>query len=119
MAIPVIEPGKTRIGWIGTGVMGASMCGHLMAKGFAATVYNRTKSKAEPLLAKGAQWANSPKQVASQSDVVFSIVGFPGDVRECILGANGALNGSKKGNILVDMTTSEPSRSTRCSSPRT
>lgn len=104
-----IAPGKTRIGWIGTGVMGSSMCGHLIAKGFAATVYNRSKDKAQGLLDKGAKWAATPKAVAEASDVVFSIVGFPSDVRSVILGADGALAGSKAGDILVDMTTSEPS----------
>jgi 3-hydroxyisobutyrate dehydrogenase len=104
-----IAPGKTRIGWIGTGVMGSSMCGHLIGRGFSATVYNRTRAKAEPLLAKGAAWADDPRDVAEQSDVVFTIVGFPRDVREVVLGPDGALAGSKPGNILVDMTTSEPS----------
>ena len=104
-----VEPGRTRIGWIGLGVMGRSMCGHLIDKGFSATVYTRTKSTADAILAKGAAWADSPKAVAEQSDVVFSIVGFPSDVREVLLGENGALAGSKKGNVLVDMTTSEPS----------
>ena len=104
-----IEPGKTRIGWIGTGVMGASMCGHLLARGFSATVYNRTRGKAERLLAQGAVWADSPREVAQHSDVVFTIVGFPRDVREVVLGPEGALAGSKPGSILVDMTTSEPS----------
>src|SRR5262245_29083322 len=109
MSPPTIAPGKTRIGWIGTGVMGASMVGHLMTAGLAATVYNRRKEKAESLLAKGAKWAGSPKGVAEASDVVFAIVGFPNDVREVMLGSNGALAGSKAGNVLVDMTTSEPS----------
>lgn len=109
MAAPRIEPGKTRIGWIGTGVMGSSMCGHLMAAGFSATVFNRTREKAKPLLDKGARWADSPKQVAEASDVVFTIVGFPADVRQVILGSDGVLAGSKSGNIVVDMTTSQPS----------
>lgn len=109
MAVMQIVPGKTRIGWIGTGVMGSSMCGHLIAKGFAAYVYNRSKDKAKGLLDKGAKWADSPKAVAEQSDVVFTIVGFPSDVRSVVLGTDGALAGSKSGNILVDMTTSEPS----------
>lgn len=104
-----IVPGETKIGWIGAGVMGSSMCGHLIDKGFSATVFTRTKSKADPLLAKGAAWAATPKAVAEQSDVVFAIVGFPRDVREVMLGADGALAGSKSGNVLVDMTTSEPS----------
>lgn len=109
MAVMQVAPGKTRIGWIGTGVMGASMCGHLRQKGFACTVFNRTKSKAQPLIEKGAQWADSPCAVAEASDIVFTIVGFPHDVRETILGGQGVLAGSKQGNIIVDMTTSEPS----------
>ena len=104
-----IAPGTTRIGWIGTGVMGSSMVGHLIAAGYSATVYTRSKSKAEPLIEKGAKWAETPKAVAEQSDVIFSIVGFPSDVRLVMLGPDGALAGSKAGNILVDMTTSEPS----------
>ncbi len=109
MAVTQVAPGTTRIGWIGTGVMGSSMCGHLIAKGFSATVYNRTRAKADRLVEQGATWADSPRAVAEQSDVVFTIVGFPTDVRETILGEQGALAGCKKGNILVDMTTSEPS----------
>ena len=109
MAAPTIEPGTTKIGWIGTGVMGASMVGHLLDAGFSVTVFSRTKSKCDPLIAKGAAWADSPQAVAEASDVVFSIVGFPNDVREVMLGSNGALAGSKPGNILVDMTTSDPS----------
>lgn len=108
MASIEIAPGKTNIGWIGTGVMGSSMCGHLISKGFSATVYSRTKQKAAELLDQGAQWADAPRQVAEASDVIFTIVGFPADVREVILGDQGTLAGSKPGNILVDMTTSEP-----------
>ncbi len=109
MTAPTIAPGQTKIGWIGTGVMGSSMVGHLMAAGFSATVYSRTKSKSQALIDKGAKWADTPKAVAEQSDVIFSIVGFPSDVREVMLGKDGALAGSKKGNVLIDMTTSEPS----------
>lgn len=109
MPIDPVAPGKTRIGWIGTGVMGASMCGHLIGAGYSATVYNRTREKAQPLIERGARWADSPRSVAEASDVVFSIVGFPSDVRETMLGERGALGGSRPGMILVDMTTSEPS----------
>src|SRR5438445_5700341 len=109
MAIPKAAPGQTRIGWIGTGVMGRWMCQHLITKGYAATVYNRTRDKAQPLLDAGAAWADSPKAVAERSDVVFAIVGFPKDVREVFLGTEGTLAGSRKGTVLVDMTTSEPS----------
>ncbi|MEX0794730.1 MAG: NAD(P)-dependent oxidoreductase [Pirellulaceae bacterium] len=104
-----ITPGKTKLGWIGTGVMGSSMCGHLIDAGFTATVYNRSKDKAAGLIEKGATWADTPKAVAEASDVIFTIVGFPQDVREVILGDDGVLAGSKKGNVIVDMTTSEPS----------
>ena len=100
------EPGRTRVGWVGTGVMGRWMCQHLMTKGYAATVYNRTKDKAKPLLDAGAAWGEAPRAVAERSDMVFAIVGFPKDVREVFLGAEGALAGSKPGTIFVDMTTS-------------
>ncbi|APW59608.1 NAD(P)-dependent oxidoreductase [Paludisphaera borealis] len=103
-----IEPGKTRIGWIGTGVMGSSMCGHLIAAGYQATVYNRTRSKTDAVAAKGAKVASSPREVAEASDVVFTIVGYPRDVREVVLGEQGTLAGVKAGAVLVDMTTSEP-----------
>lgn len=109
MSVLEVAPGKTRIGWIGTGVMGASMCGHLMAKGFQATVYTRSAAKAEALRSRGATWAATPRELAKNSDVIFSIVGFPKDVREVMLGADGALAGAAPGSILVDMTTSEPS----------
>jgi len=108
MQFSTATPGTTRIGWIGTGVMGRWMCQHAMAKGFPATVYNRSRDKAQPLLDLGAQFADSPKAVAERSDVVFAIVGFPRDVREVFLGPAGALAGAKPGAILVDMTTSEP-----------
>ena len=109
MPITKAEPGKTRVGWIGTGVMGRWMCQHLMDKGYKATVYNRTKDKAGPLLDAGAAWGATPKAVAEASDVVFAIVGFPKDVREVFLGPQGALAGSRAGAALVDMTSSEPS----------
>src|SRR5262245_7051219 len=109
MAINRAEPGKTRIGWIGTGVMGRSMSQHVMSKGYSATVYNRSKEKARALLDAGAAWGDSPRAVAERSDVVFAIVGFPRDVREVFLGRDGALAGIKSGGVFVDMTTSEPS----------
>src|SRR2546426_5310588 len=101
--------GNARIGWIGTGVMGLSMCGHLLAKGHTVTVFNRTRTKAQPLLDKGAAWTNSPRVVAENSDVVFTMVGFPQDVRDVYFSANGVLAGAKRGSILVDMTTTAPS----------
>ena len=103
-----MEPGTTRIGWIGTGVMGTSMCGHLLKGGYQATVYNRTAERLKPLLDLGATQAGSPREVAERSDVVFTIVGFPRDVREVILGEAGILKGAAPGSFIVDMTTSEP-----------
>ena len=106
-----VKPGDkgTRIGWIGTGVMGLSMCGHLLENGYKTSVYNRTKKKASPLLKKGAEWLPSPREVAEKSDVVFTIVGFPADVREVYFGPDGVLAGLGKGGVAVDMTTTEPS----------
>lgn len=103
------SPERTRIGWIGTGVMGSSMCGHLLAAGYSVTVHNRTRVKADPLVEKGAAWADTPQQVAEQADVTFSIVGYPHDVEEILLGTHGALAGCRAGSVLVDMTTSKPS----------
>ena len=84
------------------------MCGHLIEGGFSATIYNRTRAKAEGLLARGARWAETPREVAADADVIFTIVGYPANVREVVLGEAGALAGCRSGSILVDMTTSEP-----------
>jgi 3-hydroxyisobutyrate dehydrogenase len=99
---------RQRIGWIGTGVMGVSMCSHLLDAGHQLTVFNRTRDKALTLLEKGAAWADTPKAVAQASDVIFTMVGFPDDVREVVLGDDGVLAGTKPGDTLVDMTTSSP-----------
>lgn len=104
-----ISPQATRLGWIGTGVMGRSMCGHLLRAGYQVTVFNRTRAKAEPLLEQGANWAESPRAVAEAADVVFTIVGYPHDVRRVILGEEGVLAGCQPGSVVVDMTTSQPS----------
>jgi 3-hydroxyisobutyrate dehydrogenase len=100
--IPAIESGTTKIGWIGTGVMGSSMCAHLMNQGFQATIYTRSPEKAQALIAQGATWVDSPKAVAENSDVTFAIVGFPADVREVFLSENGAIAGSTAGNIAFN-----------------
>ena len=101
---------ETKIGWIGTGVMGNPMCSHLMKAGYSAYIYNRTKSKAANLLENGAAWCENPAQVAEQSDVIFSIVGFPQDVEEVMLGKEGAIRNIKQGSIIIEMTTSKPSQ---------
>ncbi len=101
----------TRIGWIGTGVMGSSMCGHLLTAGYRVTVHSRTRSKAQPLLDRGAQWAENPRAVAAESDVLFTMVGFPQDVRSVYFDATGILAGARAGMTLIDMTTTQPSLS--------
>jgi 3-hydroxyisobutyrate dehydrogenase len=98
-----------RIGWVGTGVMGRSMCGHLVDAGHAVHVYSRTRSKADALVARGALWVDSPAAAASGADVTFSMVGFPADVREVYFGASGILAGAPSGSIVVDMTSTAPS----------
>ena len=86
-----------RLGWIGTGIMGRSMCGHLMAAGHDMTVFSRTKEKAADLLSRGATWAETPRDVAEASEIVFTMVGFPADVREVYFGADGLLAGVEAG----------------------
>ena len=107
--ITEVNPSQTKIGWVGTGVMGRWMCQHVMDLGYTATIFTRTKSKADPLLKAGATWAGSPAEVAESSDIIFTIVGFPEDVRQVYLGENGILTTAKSGSIVVDMTTTEPS----------
>jgi 3-hydroxyisobutyrate dehydrogenase len=98
-----------RVGWIGTGVMGTSMCGHVLAAGHDVTVHNRTRSRADALVERGATWVDTPAEVAAASEVTFSIVGYPADVREVLLGASGVVGAAPAGSVVVDMTTSEPS----------
>jgi 3-hydroxyisobutyrate dehydrogenase len=107
-APPAVAPGGTRIGWVGLGVMGEPMCAHLQRAGYALTVYTRTPERAAARRADGARWVDTPRAVAEASDVVFTMLGFPSDVREVVLGAEGMLDGLGAGGILVDATTSEP-----------
>jgi 3-hydroxyisobutyrate dehydrogenase len=85
------------------------MCGHLLAAGHPVSVYTRSKEKATDLISRGATWVASPAEAAATSDVTFSIVGFPSDVREVFLGDNGIVAGATDGSLIIDMTTSEPS----------
>jgi 3-hydroxyisobutyrate dehydrogenase len=109
MESPPLTHERATVGWIGTGLMGSSMCRHLIEAGYRATVTTRTRSKADDLVAAGATWADSPGAVAAASDVVFTMVGIPADVRDVMYGEAGVLEGAKRGSIVVDMTTSEPS----------
>src|SRR4051794_19618463 len=97
-----------RIAWIGTGVMGSSMAGHLVDAGHDVTVFNRTKARADDVVARGATWADSPADATAGAEAVFTIVGYPADVRETVLGEAGVLAAMDPGTLLVDMTTSEP-----------
>lgn len=99
---------KKILGFVGTGVMGSSMAGHLLDTGNEVHVYNRSREKAEALIAKGAMWEESPAELARKCDVVFTMVGFPADVEEIYLGRDGLLAVAKEGELFVDMTTSSP-----------
>ena len=105
----VAQPGRTRLGWIGTGVMGASMCARLLDAGFAVTLTTRTPARADAVLARGGVWADSPAAVAAASDIVFTMLGYPSDVEQVVLGPGGVLDALAPGSILVDMTSSRPS----------
>ena len=96
------------IGFIGLGVMGSSMAGNLIAAGHALTLFTRTKSKAEPLLDRGARWEDTPAAVTAASEVVITIVGYPQDVEEIYFGSEGVLSAVAAGTLLIDMTTSSP-----------
>ena len=97
-----------KIGFIGLGIMGAAMAGHLMDAGYELSVYNRTKSKADTLVARGAKYCESPGICARGQDAVITIVGYPKDVEEIYLGADGILANLTKGAYTADMTTSSP-----------
>jgi 3-hydroxyisobutyrate dehydrogenase len=103
---------KARIGFVGLGIMGQSMAGHLLAAGHPLRVYNRSPAKAAALLARGAQWCSTPGLLAAESDVVITIVGYPRDVEEVWLGADGILPHARNA-LLIDMTTSSPALAQR------
>jgi 3-hydroxyisobutyrate dehydrogenase len=98
-----------KIGWIGTGIMGGPMAGHLQAAGHDLYIFNRTRVKAESLLNNGSYWCESPVEVAANSEIVFTMITFPADVEEVYLGENGILSIEGYCHIVVDMTTSRPS----------
>ncbi|WP_079524863.1 NAD(P)-dependent oxidoreductase [Solibacillus isronensis] len=97
-----------KIGFIGTGVMGASIVMHLLNAGHDVTIYTRTKSKAADLISAGAKWAETPAQASIEQDIIFTMVGYPKDVEEVYIGENGIFSAAKQGAIVIDMTTSEP-----------
>ncbi|MFC3211125.1 NAD(P)-dependent oxidoreductase [Planomicrobium okeanokoites] len=97
-----------KVGFIGTGVMGNSLVKHLLDEGHEVSVYTRTASKAQNLVEAGAEWQESPKMVAMDAEVIFTMVGYPSDVEEIYFGEEGIINNAKEGTVLVDMTTSKP-----------
>ncbi|PWS36957.1 oxidoreductase [Falsiroseomonas bella] len=98
-----------RIGFMGLGIMGGAMAGHLRAAGHPMTIANRSRGAGvQALLQAGATWAETPAALAAASDIVITIVGFPQDVEQVWLGADGLLAGAKPGTLLIDMTTSSP-----------
>ena len=98
-----------KIGWIGTGLMGNPMAGHLMNAGYQLNVFNRSRKKAENLIEGGAVWFDTPADLAHHSEIVFTMIGFPKDVEEVYFGEQGIFNVIKKGIVLIDMTTTKPS----------
>ncbi|NME97396.1 NAD(P)-dependent oxidoreductase [Aneurinibacillus aneurinilyticus] len=99
---------KPTIGFIGTGVMGKSMAGHLLIAGYPVHVYNRTKAKAEDLISSGAVWNDTVAELSSEADVIITMVGYPKDVEETYLGEDGILAHAKEDAYVIDMTTSSP-----------
>ena len=102
-----------KIGFIGVGVMGGPMVLNLMKKGFDVSIYTRTKSKAEGVIAAGAHWCDTIADCAAGHDVVITIVGYPKDVEEVYFSEKGILNSADKGTVLIDMTTTSPRLSER------
>lgn len=99
---------KPTIGFIGLGVMGSSIAGHLITAGHSLHVYNRTKEKALPLIAQGAHYLDTPKKIAQNCDIIFTMVGFPKDVESLYLSDDGLLSHASSGSLCIDMTTSSP-----------
>lgn len=100
--------GNTIVGFVGLGVMGRSMAGHILSAGYELHVYTRTFKTAQGLIEKGAVWEETTAQLAGKCDVVITIVGFPKDVEEVYFGNTGLINNAKKETVLIDMTTSSP-----------
>jgi 3-hydroxyisobutyrate dehydrogenase len=107
-----LEPGAV-IGFVGTGVMGGAMAGHLMDAGYVLRVHNRTREKTAGLVARGARWCETAGEVADGADAVVSIVGYPVDVERVYLGDDGLIARARVGALLIDMTTSTPSLAAR------
>ena len=118
---PTPDKALPRVGWIGTGIMGQSMAGHLLKAGYPLHVYNRSKPKAQALIEAGAQWHDDPVSLAAQCDVVCTMLGYPSDVESLYWGGMGLdtpnraslLGAIPKGGLLIDFTTSSPALARR------
>lgn len=97
-----------KVGFIGLGIMGAPIAGHILDAGYELVVNTRSKSKADSLIARGAVWADSPAACAKEADVIFTMVGYPHEVEDIYLGKDGILDAAPKGAWMVDLTTSSP-----------
>nr|WP_281252736.1 NAD(P)-dependent oxidoreductase [Halobacillus hunanensis] len=106
--LEMAELKNARIGWIGTGVMGKSMVERLLMEGYEVNVFTRTPSKADELIEKGARWQDNVRNLAKESDIIFTMVGYPSDVEEIYFGENGILEHSGEGTYMIDLTTSSP-----------
>lgn len=108
-----MESHEPRLAWIGTGVMGHSMCQHLLTAGYVVNVFSRTSSRATDLVERGAHWRGSPADAAADADVVFVLVGTPAEVEDVVFSEHGLLKTIRQGSLLIDMTTSKPSLATK------
>ena len=109
----ITDKARAKIGWIGTGIMGAPMAGYLGDAGYDVGVYNRTKEKAEPLLTKGCRWYETPAEMAQKCNIIFTIVSYPRDVEEVYFGAAGIFKTVKEHSVLIDMSTTLPGLAVR------
>jgi 3-hydroxyisobutyrate dehydrogenase len=120
MPAATASPSRVPVGFVGTGIMGASMAGHLLAAGHPLHLFNRTRSKAEPLVARGAIWHDDPAAVATAAEIVITMLGDPTDVEAVYFGGtdgvppgHGLIDAARPGSLLVDMTTSSPTLAVR------
>ncbi len=109
----ISDKANAKIGWIGTGIMGAPMAGFLKDAGYDVSVYNRTRSKAEGLIAKGCRWYDTPAEMAEDCNIIFTIIGYPKDVEEVYFGDAGIFKTVRENSVLIDMSTSLPGLAVR------
>ena len=109
----ITDKSSAKIGWIGTGIMGAPMAMHLVDAGYNVSVFTRTKARAGELISKGCEWHESPATMAENCNVIFSIVSYPKDVEEVYFGEQGIFKSVRENTLLVDMSTTLPGLAVR------